>query len=1045
MKYENSWGKKISSVWNFRGDGYIWSVTDRYTTTCTFSATVLDSNGLPVDGAEILIGTQNYYDPNYLTVTTWGSTDYTGKCAVPLGNERDYWSSADTESLGEDPPDSGGDEQLTQVVTGSVTGNSYSHTFNLPMAAPRLDLEEAVFPQEPVNKYKIEVSYRVQNNILQGSNFYTGEHFDYFGPDGNIDFFIADSTNFTEYKNSSPFSAFEFKERDMSNDTSLILSTDDQWYAVLSNEFSQRTTKIVSVTVKIYSTLVANIITPAEDEELDLDSVITIKGTTFSPEAVTGVEIDIDNSGNWQSASDTATGTVALWSTWKFDWDTQGLTPGMHSISVKASDAQRTFIKSINITLLDVTAPMITIVQPLHNSSFKIGEVISVSGSAVDNVGVTGLEFELIDVVEEKIDLLPNYQNEKWSYELFTDELSEGEYTITIHTKDLANNYDNLSIRIIILENIDPIVLIAGPLNNSFHKLGSSIDIGGKVTDNNKVTLLEIIIDDFEPVDITSSISKSGYWGYQWETEDLNTHEGEHIIEVIAYDAADNNGSAKIYISLDGTPPIIEISKPLDFEICSAGDELLLEGMAYDNYGINSMEVIIDSEKPTIIPVDFEYLNWTYKDLSTRRLTSGEHTITIRATDQMGFSSEDSVIIVIDAQDPVAQLTQLEKAVLIGNTVTFEGSANDDIGISIIELDIADMVTVDISSEFDNLTDTWSYQWNTSGIYEGEYDVTLTVTDIVGKQSTEKIKINIISYISDTDSDGMPDWWELLYDRLDPNIDDARFDFDRDGFTNIEEYLGDDGLPDNDDYSNPVDKSSIPHLKDEKSTDRTGDYTYIWVALIVAIIIIILLLVFMILRKKRIEESETTEVEKTTLPLAQDSGELTLQAPTQTPMQVPPGHIMTKPGFGLRTVPGKDTIYRPMPIMYPPTTPTPAPPKTQTPYLKSPTAKGLSLPPASDEISTKPLEPENEQDDEDQDNSTEDAKGDEDPMLFLTKTLLESAIEKIKIATEKSVDIDVAKELLLEVQKAMDEKDFDRAMEFAGKCKEEAERILNNE
>ena len=224
----------------------------------------------------------------------------------------------------------------------------------------------------------------------------------------------------------------------------------------------------------------------------------------------------------------------------------------------------------------------------------------------------------------------------------------------------------------------------------------------------------------------------------------------------------------------------------------------------------------------------------------------------------------------------------------------------------------------------------------------------------------------------------------------------------------------------------------------EKSTDRSGDYTYIWVALIVAIIIIILLLVFMILKKKRAEEQETT------LPPPQDSGDLTLQAPTQTPMPVPPGHIMAKPGFGLRMGPGQDTIYRPMPVMYPPTMPAP-PPKTQTPYLKSQTAEGLSLPPAGGEISTKLVEPEIQLNNGHQDDSTEDENGYEDPMLFLTKSLLESAIEKIKIATEKGVDIDPAKELLLEVQKAMDDQDFDKAMEFAGKCKEEAERILNNE
>lgn len=41
---------------------------------------------------------------------------------------------------------------------------------------------------------------------------------------------------------------------------------------------------------------------------------------------------------------------------------------------------------------------------------------------------------------------------------------------------------------------------------------------------------------------------------------------------------------------------------------------------------------------------------------------------------------------------------------------------------------------------------------------------------------------------TDTDGDGMPDWWERLYG-LDPYTDDAHEDLDGDGWTNIEEFL----------------------------------------------------------------------------------------------------------------------------------------------------------------------------------------------------------------------------------------------------------------
>jgi hypothetical protein len=42
----------------------------------------------------------------------------------------------------------------------------------------------------------------------------------------------------------------------------------------------------------------------------------------------------------------------------------------------------------------------------------------------------------------------------------------------------------------------------------------------------------------------------------------------------------------------------------------------------------------------------------------------------------------------------------------------------------------------------------------------------------------------------DDDNDGMPDWWEIA-NFLDPLVDDADDDPDKDGYTNLEEYIAD--------------------------------------------------------------------------------------------------------------------------------------------------------------------------------------------------------------------------------------------------------------
>ena len=45
------------------------------------------------------------------------------------------------------------------------------------------------------------------------------------------------------------------------------------------------------------------------------------------------------------------------------------------------------------------------------------------------------------------------------------------------------------------------------------------------------------------------------------------------------------------------------------------------------------------------------------------------------------------------------------------------------------------------------------------------------------------------SGILDTDSDGMPDWWEEMYDLNSVNPDDAAYDLDGDGVVNLQEYI----------------------------------------------------------------------------------------------------------------------------------------------------------------------------------------------------------------------------------------------------------------
>jgi len=387
LKYENGWGKKISAVWNNRGDGYIWGVTEKYSEgTCNFTATVLDDDGNPVDGALVRVQTENFYNPDTLTTTIWGNTDHTGTATFRIGDMRNFWASADSTGLGEDPSFGS-----TQVITDSIAGMNYSHTFNLPQSADQLDVNEDSVPGVE-EQYRMEVDFTVDDQIIRGRSVYGSDRCDIYSPDGDIDFFIADAVNYFRYDNGAQFSAYNVLDKVGSGSESLILPSNSDFYAVLSNGFSQESVKTVTITVRVISEMNVDITSPGPGTEYYLEDRVNVQGTSFSPWGVDKVEVDIDNADNWSMATDRSSGFGETpWSSWVFTWDTAGLMPGEHFVRARATDSKHSKITEVNVTLNDATAPVVEFTEPTEETSIKYGESISISGTATDNVGVTGL------------------------------------------------------------------------------------------------------------------------------------------------------------------------------------------------------------------------------------------------------------------------------------------------------------------------------------------------------------------------------------------------------------------------------------------------------------------------------------------------------------------------------------------------------------------------------------------------------------------------------------------------------------------------------
>jgi hypothetical protein len=323
-----------------------------------------------------------------------------------------------------------------------------------------------------------------------------------------------------------------------------------------------------------------------------------------------------------------------------------------------------------------------------------------------------------------------------------------------------------------------------------------------------------------------------------------------------------------IFITLDGTPPVVNITQPVQGTILSSGSEIVLEGYIIEEIGVYKLELVIDDFDPMEITEYLGYSKWRYTLENSKSLPGGEIEIKVKVTDFVGLEHESNIEIFIDKELPTIEIVTIENPILIGNTMDFHGSAADDIGIYIIDLLIDDDHIGNFSVPISSEETDWSYTWNITGYSEGEYDITAMVTDLVGKSSENEITLKLISKYTDTDSDGMPDWWELLYEKLDWSKNDAVRDYDQDGFSNLDEYLGDDGKPDNDDHSDPMDRTSVPNIKEEETTDSGSDLTAVWIGLLITVILILIILfMFIRIRAKGSEKDMEDEKAKDEAPI----------------------------------------------------------------------------------------------------------------------------------------------------------------------------------
>lgn len=233
--YDNWWD--IVLPFSFRGDGWIWDVTERYTPSCTLTVRVEDVKGNPVDGARVMIASRDN-SGNYTVIAAWHYTSSNGETDFIIGDNKPYYARIDASGVGSYPSNP---NQVVQVIPNSVAGEHYTWSHRLTGNMPELSISQDTLPTIPDSLYRIELTFNAENEIVYGNILFQNDlgirqRFARFIPQGNIDFFICDPTNFSLYEQGKPFNAFCIAEDVDSGSITFTLPKRGKWYAILSNE-----------------------------------------------------------------------------------------------------------------------------------------------------------------------------------------------------------------------------------------------------------------------------------------------------------------------------------------------------------------------------------------------------------------------------------------------------------------------------------------------------------------------------------------------------------------------------------------------------------------------------------------------------------------------------------------------------------------------------------------------------------------------------------------------------------------------------------------
>ena len=328
------------------------------------------------------------------------------------------------------------------------------------------------------------------------------------------------------------------------------------------------------------------------------------------------------------------------------------LADGAHSVTVRATDDANNVSTAIVNFTVDTTAPAVPAITGPSTGTTTSDDTPEITGTAEANTTVSIYDDGVL------IGTTTSNGSGDWTFTPSTP-LAEGANVITATASDEHGNESNESSPITI--NVDTVAptapVIDAPTDGS-STTNTLPTISGTAEPFSTVT---VTVDGGEIGTTTADVD--GNWSL---TPSAPLSEGDRSIVATSTDAADNVSvpSNTVDLTVDTTPPSLTIDAPSPDAPLNT-DTPSIEFTATDDGPITT-ECSIDGGAfaPCTSP------------FAAGPLADGEHTVTVRVTDEAGNVSQTGVSFTVDTVAPDTSLTAVPDALTSQTSATFEFTAS---------------------------------------------------------------------------------------------------------------------------------------------------------------------------------------------------------------------------------------------------------------------------------------------------------------------------------------------------------------------------------